>query len=440
MDGSIMTGGNGNNTYAFSDPNSTGTYLINAFHTDAGQSVVQLAAGVTPGEVTVAQVGNDLKLDWANDPIIIQNYFLGDQYKIASVNFADGTVWSASQLETLAAASDYTTIDLGDKNYATATAGLTGNYKLIAGDGSYDKLNASKGNGDNHLTAGDGNYDTLKVDSGTGNNILIAGDGAYDGLSANSTSGNNQLTVGNGNYATLQVNSSTGNNSLTAGDAAYDTLSANNSQGSNQLTAGDGNYATLQAKLSSGSNTLTAGNGNDNVLTVAGSTGNNILTSGNGAYNSLTGGSGDDILTIGSGNNNTLKGGGGNDIYRFGSAFGMYDTINNAGAGSTPHGEIDFGAGLSDENLWFMRQGSNLVIDELGTNGQITVSNWFGNTGSQVESIHAGGMELDNGQVQQLIQAMASFSAHNAGFSASQAIAMPTDNTLQAAITASWHS
>jgi hypothetical protein len=35
---------------------------------------------------------------------------------------------------------------------------------------------------------------------------------------------------------------------------------------------------------------------------------------------------------------------------------------------------------------------------------------------------------------------MASFSAHNAGFSASQAIAMPTDSTLQAAITASWHS
>jgi hypothetical protein len=87
-----------------------------------------------------------------------------------------------------------------------------------------------------------------------------------------------------------------------------------------------------------------------------------------------------------------------------------------------------------------MRQGNNLVIDELGTNGQITVSGWFNNAGSQVESIHAGGLELDNSQVSQLIQAMASFSAHNAGFSASQAIAMPTDSTLQAAITASWHS
>jgi hypothetical protein len=76
----------------------------------------------------------------------------------------------------------------------------------------------------------------------------------------------------------------------------------------------------------------------------------------------------------------------------------------------------------------------------LGTNNEITVSGWFNGAGSQVASIHAGDLELDNGQVSQLIQAMASFSAHNSGFSASQAIAMPTDTTLQAAITASWHS
>jgi hypothetical protein len=86
-----------------------------------------------------------------------------------------------------------------------------------------------------------------------------------------------------------------------------------------------------------------------------------------------------------------------------------------------------------------MHSGNNLVVDALGTNEQITLNGWYsGNAGSQVSSFLAGGLTLDS-QVQNLVQAMATYSAANPGFNPATAAAMPTDTTLQSAIAAAWH-
>lgn len=144
-------------------------------------------------------------------------------------------------------------------------------------------------------------------------------------------------------------------------------------------------------------------------------------------------------LVAGTGND-TLNGGGAITTYKFGSTFGQ-DVIDNlSGSGTTPKGEIDFGASITSENLWFKQSGNNLEIDLLGTNSKVTVTDWFaGNARAQVESVHtADGLKLDS-QVSQLVQAMASFSSAHGGFDASQAIAMPSDTVLQTTIAASWH-
>lgn len=144
-------------------------------------------------------------------------------------------------------------------------------------------------------------------------------------------------------------------------------------------------------------------------------------------------------LVAGTGND-TLNGGGAITTYKFGSTFGQ-DVINNlSGSGTTPKGEIDFGSGITSENLWFKQSGNNLEIDLLGTNSKVTVTDWFaGNARAQVQSIHtADGLKLDS-QISQLVQAMASFSASHGSFDASQAIAMPSDSVLQTTIAASWH-
>jgi Ca2+-binding RTX toxin-like protein len=334
----------------------------------------------------------------------------------------------------------HNTLTVADGIYNTLSAQSSlGNNTLTAGDGGRATLHADHSTGDNMLTAGEGDHALLTANYSAGHNVLTAGSNGGNELHVDNSTGDNTLTIGDSIYATLSAQDSQGNNTLTAGDGGRATLNVNGSSGDNILTVGNGDHDTLTALNSSGNNTLTAGDEWGHILDVSGSTGSNTLTVGNGYYNTLTGGNGDDTLTVGTGGNNTLNGGGGNDTYTFGSAFGQ-DTINNVGSDNTntAKGEIDFGAGISDENLWFKQSGNNLEIDLLGTGSKVTVSDWFSDTDAQVVGVHAGGLVLDS-QVSQLIQAMATFSANNAGFDPSSALAMPTDSGLQTTIAASWH-
>jgi hypothetical protein len=101
---------------------------------------------------------------------------------------------------------------------------------------------------------------------------------------------------------------------------------------------------------------------------------------------------------------------------------------------------LDFASGITDENLWFTQSGNNLNIDIMGTQNQFTIDNWFGtNPASSLGEIVAGnGLEIDSG-VAQLVQAMASYSANNPGFSPTAVSQAPADTNLQSAISAAWH-
>jgi Ca2+-binding RTX toxin-like protein len=396
-----MAGGNGTNVYNFAAASNTGDYAINNLHTDSGSSVVDLASGITTSQVLVTQSGNDLVLTIGADPITIQNYFLGSQYQIASVNFADGTVWTTAQLDVLAAASNVTVIAGDDSDGQTLSAGTTGNYFVHAGNGTEDTLSADLSSGNNTLTAGNGNYDTLTAQSSTGNNILTAGTGDGDVLTVAVSTGDNHLTVGNGNSNTLTAGD--GTDVLTAGDGNYNTLNAGNgnatmvagngtgnsliadfSIGDNSLTVGDGNYNELSAQSSSGSNSLTAGGGDGNVLTAAVSTGNNHLTVGNGNSNTLTAGDGDDVLTAGDGNYDTLNSGDGNATMVAGNGSG--DTLN-AGF-SAGNNTMTAGTGNYDTLTAQNSMGSNILTAGDGGGDVLTVA---GSTGDNTLTAGNGG-------------------------------------------------
>jgi Ca2+-binding RTX toxin-like protein len=113
----------------------------------------------------------------------------------------------------------------------------------------------------------------------------------------------------------------------------------------------------------------------------------------------LNGGNGNDILNAGTGNDTLNANSNGYESYKFGSAWGQ-DTINNLTSyvtdGSTSaKGEIDFTeSATTDEKLWFVRSGNNLLIDLLDTSDQITVSNWFGrNARADGREVTAGGSQ-----------------------------------------------
>jgi cadherin-like protein/cadherin domain-containing protein/hemolysin type calcium-binding protein len=156
-----------------------------------------------------------------------------------------------------------------------------------------------------------------------------------------------------------------------------------------------------------------------------------------------TGSSANDVLFGGS-TNDVLTGNGGNDTYQFARGSGQDRIVNGTASSTMASGELDFGANISSNQLWFQHSGTNgndLSIEVMGTQDKITVAGWFSNPGSQLQEITAGGMKIDAG-VSQLVQAMANYSGSHAGFDPTATAQQPADPGLQAAMASpnGWHA
>ena len=178
--------------------------------------------------------------------------------------------------------------------------------------------------------------------------------------------------------------------------------------------------------------TYTLGSNLEN-LTLTGTTA--INGTGNTLDNVLTGNSAANVLT-GNAGNDTLIGGTGNDVYRFGPGGGQ-DTLseNDATAGNSDLVDVS-----SDRlHLVFSYSGTNLLMKLHGTSDSLTVQSWQNGTANQTEVFRAqDGSTLLNTQVNQLIQAMATFSAAHGGISWDQAIQDRPDE-VQTVLAAYWH-
>ena len=194
--------------------------------------------------------------------------------------------------------------------------------------------------------------------------------------------------------------------------AAGDTVTEN---------AGEG---TDEVRTSLASHTLAA-----NVENLTGTGAGQTLT-GNTLANTLSGGA-----------NATLVGGGGYDSYKAGVGMGS-TVVNNAASDgvTTARGEVDFAAGVGNTQLWLERVGNDLQIDILGSSDHLTISGWYGgNARAQVQSFKtADGLTLD-GQIEQLVSAMATYAAENPGFNPATSSQLPSDPTLQNTVAAAWH-
>jgi len=158
--------------------------------------------------------------------------------------------------------------------------------------------------------------------------------------------------------------------------------------------------------------TLNGGAGNDVLFGMAG---NDALNGGYGS-DTLIGGAGDDTLNVnappysntwntynynsyeatgnvleGGAGNDALNGGGGSDTYRFNLGDGS-DTItevayNNNNATDTAVDKIELGAGIVPADITIVRSGNNLLLKFATAGDQITIANWYGSTGAQIEQV-----------------------------------------------------
>jgi hypothetical protein len=172
-------------------------------------------------------------------------------------------------------------------------------------------------------------------------------------------------------------------------------------------------------------------------LNTAVVSGDNSKIIGDNNADMMTASGNNDTLLAGTGGG-TLNASGSSDTYQFGNAAGSVIVNNGSSGNTTASNTLAFGTGLTDEKLWFVHSGNDLVVDLLGTTKSVTVKNWFSNTYSQLQGVTAGGLTLDT-RVNQLVQAMATYSAAHSTFDPTTATVMPTDSTLQTAITTSWH-
>ncbi len=344
--------------------------------------------------------------------------------------------------------------------------GYTGNDRLEGGDGN-DYLVG--GSGTSTLLGGAGN-DTLEGDAyvvgtsnmsgGTGDDVYIVYNSARDIVTENLSEGVDRVEWrGDGTYT------------LTANIENVFVSSANGAIGNTadnwlRVTSAGWLYSNTLSGLA-GNDTLDGGDGADILI---GGTGNDTyivdnvgdvvtenLNEGIDIVNSsvtyslaanvenlkLTGtaainGTGNALNNILQGNSasNTLMGGTGNDTYLLSRSDGS-DTIseNDAATGNTDLAQ--FGTGIATDQLWFRQVGNNLEVDVIGTSDSFTVNNWYLGSQYHVEQFKTsdGKMLLDS-QVQNLVQAMASFAPPAAGQTT-----LPTAyaNILNPVIVANWH-
>ncbi|MDR1350551.1 MAG: hypothetical protein LBJ59_07235 [Zoogloeaceae bacterium] len=72
----------------------------------------------------------------------------------------------------------------------------------------------------------------------------------------------------------------------------------------------------------------------------------------------------------------------GNDTYQFGRGDGQ-DIINDHDTTTGNNDRVEFGAGITAEQFWFKKQGNDLEVILIGTEGKI--DNWYVSASYRVE-------------------------------------------------------
>jgi len=169
--------------------------------------------------------------------------------------------------------------------------------------------------------------------------------------------------------------------------------------GNDTIQAGGGDDTVIG---NAGHDTLDGGTGDDDLF---GNAGDDILIGGAGSDH-LSGGEGNDTLHGGTGND-YLRGGTGHDVYHFERGDGS-DVVSESGAIANSIDTLQFGHGITRQNLWFSRDCNDLAIHILNSTDQVVVNDWFWGTDFQIEEIRtADGATLQAAEVERLVQAMA---------------------------------
>lgn len=318
-----------------------------------------------------------------------------------AMEFSDNdTIYGGDGNDTIYDDSGINYIDAGNGNDSIYSK--AGDGTIYGGDGN-DTLWTQYSDGANYLDGGNGNDYIMgsiqeeTVIGGLGNDYLN-GLGGNDTYIFNLGDGNDTIQDYNGGYqagADDKLIFGTGitkENIMFRGDGNDLIITFSNSTDSIRVVGQLLEYATNKPNIE----TFIFSNGtsytNNDVLnllvtygtetddTITSSIGNDKIYAyaGNDAINS---GSGNDTLIGGTGND-YLYGSSGNDTYLFSSGDGV-DTITESSGTDV----ISFDSTVSIDNLYYLKNGNNLVIRNKTNADEIIIDNWYSSINNQIESI-----------------------------------------------------
>jgi Ca2+-binding RTX toxin-like protein len=368
----LLQGEVGNDVYLFKRGDGMDTISDNDV-TAGNVDTVRFAAGIAASEVKVTRDSSSLYLNitGTSDRLALQNWFSFDQYKVERVEFADGTVWDASEL-----AEKANLVTEGD-DYLYGTYG----NDVLRGLGGDDTLRGAPGN--DTLEGGTGN-DLLQGVVGNDVYLFKRGDG-MDTISDNDTTAGNVDTVRfAAGIAASEVKVSRYGNNLylsiigTSDRLTLEYWSLSDQYKIERVEFADGTVwgvSDLVEKASLGTE------GDDSVY---GAFGNDVLR-GLGGNDTLYGLEGNDTLEGGAGND-SLQGGTGSDVYLFKRGDGM-DTIYDEDATAGNVDTVRFAAGITTSDVKVSRDSSHLYLNITGTSDRLTLQDWSSSDQYKIEHV-----------------------------------------------------
>ncbi|UXN58115.1 calcium-binding protein [Phyllobacterium zundukense] len=348
----VLNGGSGNDTYVYTRGDGNDTITEQQPPSGADQLVLN---GINPANVSLMRNGSDVTIVIAESApgagdagSILLKANLDDYYDtgVEKVIFADGTIWTRSDLKVMLLAS-------------------TEGNDTITGFNTADTLTGGKG--DDVLNGGSGN-DTYVYTRGDGNDTIIEpwNNGTADQLILNGINPANVNLVRNGNDVRLIIAESVPG----AGDAGSILLkeTLNDDTGVDKMVFADGTVWTrsdLKVR----------------VLSDAATSADDTIV-GFSTPDLIRGGAGDDVLT----------GKAGSDIYIYDRGDGK-EVIDDQGSSSDLNRLLLHGINPSEVTM--VRNGDNviLLIGESGDDGRLTIRNQF-ISGGRISTI-----EFDDGTV-----------------------------------------
>jgi Ca2+-binding RTX toxin-like protein len=360
-----LAGGLGNDVYVFGLGGGQDS-IYDSDSSAGNMDTVLFGTGIAADDITFSHsgYGGDLVLgiNGASDQVTLQNWGYGDEYRIEWVEFTDGTVWDAAQLQEFATAVPIIGTGAIDSLYAWAAENAT-----LRGLGGDDYLSGNDGN--DILDGGTGN-DYLSGNTGNDTYLFNLGDGQDTIAEYDNNAGNvDAVRFGAGITAGDITFSCSGNDLVLSIDGTSDQLRIQNWGSGDvwrieRVEFADGTMwgtAELPSQLSG--------------LPLIGTSGDDYLA-GDSGNNTLNGGAGND----------TLVGGTGNDAYLFNLGGGQ-DTISEYDSIAGNVDTIRFGAGITADTITFSRNGYDLVLSINGTTDQLTIYNWGSGNDYRIERV-----------------------------------------------------